>query len=330
MISSAKIKNKHILLRADLDFPLDDPSSLATNYRFQSLLPTLKLCLQHASKTLIIGHQGRPNKENTKQSLLDLKNPLETALHQPISFIKTPQGVGDWQKSTSSLGLLENLRFFPGEKNSNFHFAQQISQGSDFYLYEAFAHFHPSASIQKIPEILPTLTGSHFDREVDQLSRIFRHPQKPTLLILSGTKKDKLDLLPSLASTFDHVLIGGLLAKLASSTPNITPATLTPDNHDIDSSSLKLFLKHIKQAQTIVLNGPLGLYEQGYSQATQAIFSALKKSSAFTLLGGGDTLIALTSLSFTPQDFSFVSTGGGSMLNFLSTHTHPLFDTITP
>lgn len=330
MISPVKIKNKNILLRADLDFSLNDPSSLTTNYRFQSLLPTLKLCLQHASKTLIIGHQGRPNTENSHQSLLNLKKPLETALHQSISFVKNPQGVGDWQKSTSLLGLLENLRFFPGEENSNFRFAQQISQGSDFYLYEAFAHFRPSASIQKIPEILPTFTGSHFDREVDQLSRIFRHPQKPTLLILSGTKKDKLDLLPSLASTFDHILIGGLLAKLASPTPKITPATLTSNGHDINLSSLKLFLKHINQAQTIVLNGPLGLYEQGHSEATQAIFSALKKSSAFTLLGGGDTLSALTSLSFTPQDFDFVSTGGGSMLNFLSTHTHPLFDIITP
>jgi len=330
MISPAKIKNRNILFRADLDFSLNDPSSLTTNYRFQSLLPTLKLCLQHASKTLIIGHQGRPTRKDTKYSLLNLKKPLETALHQSISFIETPKGVGDWRKSDSHFGLLENLRFFSGERNSYLHFAQQLSQGSDIYIYEAFAHFRPSASIQKIPKILPTLTGPHFDREVDQLSRIFHHPQKPTLLILSGTKKDKLDLLPSLASTFDHILIGGLLAKLASPTPKIIPATLTPDGHDINSSSLKLFLKHINQAQTIVLNGPLGLYEQGYSEATQTIFSALKKSSAFTLLGGGDTLTALTSLSFTPQDFNFVSTGGGSMLNFLSTHTHPLFDTITP
>ncbi len=330
MISPAKIKNKHILLRADLDLPLNKPSSLSTNYRFQSFLPTLKLCLQHASKTLIIGHQGRPTQKNTQNSLLDLKKPLETALHQSISFIETPQGVGDWQKTSSPLGLLENLRFFPGEKKSNFRFAQQISQGSNYYIYEAFAHFYPSASIQKIPKILPTLTGSHFDKEVDHLSRIFRHPQKPTLLILSGAKKDKLDFLPSLASTFDNILIGGLLAKSVSPTPKIIPASLTSNGHDIDPSSLKLFLKYINQAQTIVLTGPLGLYEQGYSKATKAVFSALKDSSAFTVLGGGDTLASLTSLSFHSQDFSFVSTGGGSMLNFLSTHTHPLFDIITP
>ncbi len=330
MISPSKIKNKNILLRADLDLPLNQPSLLANNYRFQSLLPTLKLCLQHASKTLIIGHQGRPTQKNTKNSLLSLKKPLETALHQSISFIQTPQEIGDWRKNDSSLGLLENLRFFPGEKKSNFRFAQQISQSSNFYIYEAFAHFNPSASIQKIPKILPTLTGSHFDKEVDHLSRIFRHPKKPTLLILSGAKTDKLDFLPSLASTFDNILIGGLLAKSVSTTPKTISASLTSNGYDIDPSSLKLFLKYINKAQTIVLTGPLGLYEQGYSQATKTVFSALKESSAFTILGGGDTLAALDSLSFLPQDFSFVSTGGGSMLNFLSTHTHPLFDIITP
>ena len=328
MISPAKIKNKKLLFRADLDLPLDRPASLASNYRFQSFLPSLQLCLQHASKTLIIGHQGRPTRKTPKNSLFSLKKPLESALHQPISFIETPQGVGDWQKSDSQLALLENLRFFPGEKKSNSQFARQISQSSDFYLYEAFAHFHPSASIQKIPEILPTLTGLHFDREVDQLSRVFRHPQKPSLLLLSGAKTDKLDLLPPLASTFDHILIGGLLAKSVSPTSKITPASLTSDGYDISSTSLKTFLDRISRAQTIVLNGPLGLYEQGHSKATTAIFTALKQSSAFTLLGGGDTLAALSSLSFSPSDFSFVSTGGGSMLSFLANHSHPLFKAV--
>ena len=330
MISPAKIKNKKILLRLDLDLPLQDISSLTTNYRFQSILPTLKLCSQNASKILIIGHQGRPTRKDIKNSLLSLKKPLESALNQSISFIETPKKIGDWRKSDSPIALLENLRFFSGERNSYIHFAQKISQGSDIYVYEAFAHFHPSASLQRIPKILPTLTGAHFDREVDYLSRILHHPQKPTLLILSGAKKDKLDLLPSLASIFNHTLIGGLLAKSVSSTPKITSASLTPDRHDISPSSLKTFLKHISQAQTIVLSGPLGLCEQGHTKATKAVFSALKESSAFTLLGGGDTISALSSLSFTPKDFSFVSTGGGSMLNFLSTHTHPLFDIITP
>lgn len=330
MITPAKLKNKHLLLRADLDLPLDQPQTLPTNLRFQAALPTLQICLQHASKTLIIAHQGRPTRKDPKHSLFSLKKPLESALHQSISFIENPEGIGDWQKTSSPLALLDNLRFFPGEKKSQTVFAQQLSQGSDFYLYEAFAHYHPSASIQKIPETLPTFTGPHFDREVDQLSRVFRHPKKPTLLILSGAKEDKLELLPSLASTFDHILVGGLLAKSASATPKITPASLTSNGYDISPTSLKTFLKYLQQAQTIVLNGPLGLYEQGYSQATQAIFSALKDSPALTILGGGDTISALTSLDFSPQNFSFVSTGGGSMLNFLSTHTHPLFDTIFP
>jgi phosphoglycerate kinase len=330
---------KNILFRADLDVPLIN-GRVANNYRLQCLLPSLLASLKTAQKLLIIGHQGRPARRggptqiNTKDSLIPVRDELEKLIHQPISFIPKPAGVGEWQKKGSKLALLENLRFFPGENGLDREFAHQITQGSDFYIYEAFAHFHPSSSLQIIPEILPTKTGKRFNLEVKTLTQIIKNPRRPSLLILSGAKQDKFKIVENLQNTFNSIIIGGHLASLnlpphLKSLSNIKTATLSSNGLDIDKNAIMLIQSHILKAKTIVLNGPLGRFEDGINtQGTKEILKALKNSPAFTLLGGGDTLNAIKTLGFNYTDFSFVSTGGGAMLNFFTTGTHPLLSAI--
>ena len=318
---------KNILLRADLDVPLIN-NQVANNYRLQCLLPTLKDSLKTAKKLLIIGHQGRPNNKDPKNSLLPIKKELEGLIHQSISFISEVKGVGEWQKNGSPIALLENLRFFPGENGLDREFARQLCVNSNLYVYEAFAHFHPSSSLQIIPKMLPTVTGERFNLEVKTLTQITKNPSRSTLLILSGVKEDKLKIVDNLRGKFDSVIIGGHLASLnlpphLKNLPNIKTATLSSNGLDIDKNAVTLIQNHILKAKTIVLNGPLGRVEDGTNaKGTKEILKALKNSSAFTLLGGGDTLNSIQALGFKYTDFSFVSTGGGAMLNFLTTHTH--------
>jgi phosphoglycerate kinase len=324
---------KNILFRADLDVPVAS-GKVTNNYRLQCLVPSLKKYLKQSKKLLIIGHQGRPTQRNTKNSLLPIKKELERLIHQPISFISDPVGVGEWQKNNDQVALLENLRFFPGENGLNREFAKQISQNSNLYVYEAFAHFHPSSSIQIIPEILPTVTGERFNLEVKTLTKITKNPDKPTLLILSGTKEDKFKIVDNLKEQFDSIVIGGRLPLLQpppylKGLPNIKTATLISSGLDIDKNAITLVKNHISKAKTIVLNGPPGRFEDGKNtKATKEVLKALKKSPAFTLLGGGDTILAIKVLGFKYTDFNFVSTGGGAMLNFLATSTHPLLSAI--
>jgi len=332
MITPKQVQNKHVLLRADLDLPIKN-SQITNNFRLKALLPTLTFCLKHAPKVLIIGHQGRPKQKNRKNSLLPVLNELKSLIHQSISLISNPNRVGQWQKTNSPLAMLENLRFFSGEKDSiNGQFSAQISQDSEIYLYDAFPHFHSSVSLQKIPEILPTYTGFQFDKEIKNLQKITKNPDKPVLLILSGAKKDKLKLLPSLLDSFDEVLIGGSIvieADLSSLSPSkskkITLASLVSSQKDITPNSASEFTQKIAKAGTVVLNGPLGMFEdERYAQGTKAVLQALKDASAFTLVGGGDTISAISQLGFNYPDFDFVSTGGGAMLEFLKSGTHPL------
>ena len=82
-------------------------------------------------------------------------------------------------------------------------------------------------------------------------------------------------------------------------------------------------------AKSVVINGPLGKFEDGiHTAGTKAIFEAAKLSLARVIIGGGDTLAAIPALGFSYADFDFISTGGGAMLEFLATGTHPLLEII--
>lgn len=77
-----------------------------------------------------------------------------------------------------------------------------------------------------------------------------------------------------------------------------------------------------REAKTILWNGPLGNYEHGFVDATDAFATAAADSCAHSIVGGGDTIAAIETLGLLPK-FSFVSTGGGAMLDFLVEGTLP-------
>jgi len=315
MLTKELLQNKKVLLRADLDVTLKD-GQVENNYRLRALLPTLKFCLQYAQKTVIIGHLGRPTGEDPSLSLEPVRKCLISLLNQDIPLLVSGISPGERWAGEFPLALTENLRFDSREEKLDRGFAENLADGADLYIYEAFATYHPCTSLSLIPELLPTTTGFRFDEEVQTLQKVLTNPLHPTLLLASGAKPDKLEIINQISPKFDQVLLGGLLAK---------PEARTPDGLDLNEVTTSLFLSEIAKAKTIVLNGPLGLYEDGiHTTATKAVLQALSDSSALTIVGGGDTLAAIPSLGFNYASFGFVSTGGGAMLDFLATSTHPL------
>ncbi len=330
MIDGNILKGKNVLLRADLDVPVKE-GRVVNDFRLKALLPTLQLCLDHAASVLIIGHLGRPVGLDPALSLKPVREWLENALHRSIFFIDSGFSPGEWVRGQFPLAMFDNIRFNSGELSSDREFARQISAGSDIYIYEAFASYNEAASLRKIPEIIPTHTGLQFDREVEQLGSIVKSPGRPSLLLLSGVKEDKGRYVDNFVDKFDNILIGGRLASLIPSHSNVISATLTPDGFDIDDASIALFIEKINLAKTIIINGPLGRFEDGiHATSTKKILTAALQSpiSARVIIGGGDTLVAIPALGFSYSDFDFVSTGGGAMLEFLATGTHPLLDII--
>jgi len=228
------------------------------------------------------------------------------------------------------------LRDNPGEKNNDIDFAKGLAEGWNVYVNEAFATSHRShASFINLPKVIKengggVCIGPRFAAEVENLSKIFVTPKSPVIMVISGLKEDKLSYVESFTKFADAILIGGRLPEVILSTnyklpsTNILVADLIADKEDITIHSIEKFEAVIEKAGTIVVSGPLGKFEdEGHRQGTERVFRAIvNNKNAFKVAGGGDTEEAIRLLS-TVDGFSWISVGGGAMLEFLANGTLP-------
>lgn len=93
---------------------------------------------------------------------------------------------------------------------------------------------------------------------------------------------------------------------------------------DIGGKTVEKYRKSLKRARTIVVKGPAGVYEKkGFDRGTRLLLEEVKRSKAYTLIGGGDTSVAMSILGFKPEDFSYVSLAGGALITYLSGEDMP-------
>ena len=310
-LSHQMVKGKSVILRLDLDVGADTS-------RIESAKETINFLAENSAKTIIIGHKGRPDgTEDERLSLKTLSSVISDLIGKEVVFEKEGQIV-----------LKENLRFDPGEEANDGDFAKKLANLADIYVNEAFAVSHrPHASIVGLPRFLPHAAGFRFVKEVENLSKIIENPKRPLVVLISGVKEDKVEMAKELTKIADKVLVGGKLPKYFGDfnphSEKLMLADLTFDGFDIALNSAGRFKVEIAKAQTIVLAGVLGKYEEeGYRQGTQEVFKAVAESSAFKVAGGGETEAALTLLGLTKK-FDWISVGGGAMLEFLSKGTLP-------
>jgi len=225
------------------------------------------------------------------------------------------------------LNVMENLRFEKGEEENDMAYARKIAEHGEVYVNEAFATSHREhASIVTIPKMLPHYCGIRFCQEVEKLEKVLNSPKRPVVVLINGVKKGKLKYLKDLQKFADKVLIGGKLPMYMdniNSNEKIFISKLVPNGLDIDEESIKVYREVIEKAGTVVVSGPLGKFEDDNSNSgTSKVFKAAADSSGFKLAGGGDTRHAISNLGL-EQKFDWISTGGGSMLEFLAKGTLP-------
>ena len=301
-VSDLEVSGKKVIIRMDLDVPEGDYTRLEVGAQ------TLDYLKSKNAQIIIIGHRGRPGGKADES--LSLKS------FQPF-FDK-------WEAK-----LEENLRFNPGEEANDPEFAKRLASLGELYINEAFAVSHREhASIVGIPKILPHAAGFRFIEEVENLSKVIENPKRPVVFLVSGIKKDKLEMIERLKKVADKILVGGRLPEyMGDNTVSIRSleeqekvivANLIMDKEDVTVHSIERFKGEFSKAETIVLAGVLGKYEdEGHRQGTKEIFTAVAESSAFKVAGGGDTEATLTMLNLTSK-FDWISVGGGAMLEFLA------------
>ena len=328
-LKEAEIAGKRVILRADLDVPLKD-GKIGEDYRLKALLPTLKYLLENGARVLIIGHAGRPTTAKASAdkpgmhfvlelSLKPVADYLGKLLGQEVSFLETIQPIN---KSANQLFLLENLRFWEGEDANDPDFAKQLADLGDLYVNDAFAASHRAhASIAGIPNYLPAYAGLRLEEEVKELGGVLENPARPLLFVLGGAKTEtKAPLVPAFAAVADSVLLGGRLMFMPEleKIPKVVFPVDDLDTFDIGPGSVKKFTEIINDAKTVVWNGPLGKWEEErYAVGTRAIAEALANHPGKTVVGGGDTIAALSAFGLL-EKMKYVSMGGGAMLEFLA------------
>ncbi|OGZ02062.1 MAG: phosphoglycerate kinase [Candidatus Liptonbacteria bacterium RIFCSPLOWO2_12_FULL_60_15] len=338
-VNPAKLRGVALLR---LDFNAED------DWRMRAALPTVRLLMRHARAVLVLSHRGRPKGRDPKLSLRRDAVHLSRLIGASVRFA---QNMASARRMLAAGGIvvLENLRFEKGEEKNDPVFAKRLAALGDYYVNDAFPVSHrANASVAAVTRFLPSHGGLSLKEELRNLSRVMRRPRRPLVMIFGGAKiSDKLGIFIRFRRAADRFLVGGALANtllalrgmdmreslVEKKLPKKVRAilgyrnVLVPEDvvwhgrraFDIGGRSIRLFSKEIAKARTIVWNGPMGVFEnRSYAKGTKAVGAAIAKNrKAFSLAGGGETVTALKKFGFDKR-LSFVSTGGGAMLEFLS------------
>lgn len=339
---NTKLFGKTVLVRIDSDVDIENTKSagkkiIIDDTRLLASDETIKHILKNGGDVMLLGHLGRPDgKRNLDLSLL----PIAEWYAGKYKGKPVAQNFGEFHgwKITEHISLVENLRFDSREEDCDKEFARELALLGDIYVNDAFAVSHRKhASIVGICEFLPSYAGIHFAYEVEVLGKVLENPARPLVVVIGGAKiETKLPLVERMHHVADYVLVGGEIAeqdavlitvqheKIQGKKSLVLVGELTETKKDVTQKSIENFKQVLGLAQTIVWNGPMGLIRnkkdrtsEDTERGTRELAKAISSLEAYSVVGGGDTLAYLKELKLLNK-FSFVSTGGGAMLEFLA------------
>ena len=319
IVNSSLIAGKKVLLRYDIDVQITD-GKVTEDFKLKAGLPTLNLCLQNAEAVILMGHVGRPEGKVVPELSIE-----------PIRKWFWGQGF-----SRANFRILENLRFDPREEAGDLSFAKELAAMGDIYINEGFGSYRPAVSTTILPTLLPHAAGLRFAEEVRILGEVRDHSVKPFIAIIGGAKVvDKLPVIEVLAQKADVVLVGGkLISEIREQNldlpKNVLVGMLNGDGFDIAAETVSAWNNLISKVAMIVWNGPLGKFEDPKNDATKKIARIILDSGAQAVIGGGDTVAALSQYGLLQkaQEKAFVSVGGGAMLKLLADGTLPTIEVL--
>jgi phosphoglycerate kinase len=327
-VRDADVAGKRVLVRADLNVPLED-GRVADDTRIQASLATLRDLLDRdAAQVTVCSHLGRPKGPDPAFSIAPVAERLRELLPD------------------ERVDVLENTRFDPGETKNDPESARRLAEGRDLFVLDAFGSAHRAhASTEGVAHLLPAYAGLLLERELEMLGKLLGDVERPFVLVAGGAKvDDKLGVLMHLGERADAVLIGGKMAEeLRDSNPlpydadlptdvvaaaafdadaesRIVPYDDVPDGWlglDIGPDTRRAFGERIRGARTVFWNGPMGVFEwPRFAEGTKAIADAVADADAFAVVGGGDSVRAVQEAGLADR-ISWVSTGGGASLELL-------------
>lgn len=342
-IKNINLKGKRVILRADFNVPIEK-GKVMDNFRIKKTLPTINLLRKKGAKIIILSHVSKGETATLYPEAKYLKIDFIPHIFGPVVEKKISQ------MKNGDILLLENLRTDKREEKNDKNFAKKLAGVGDIYVNDAFSVSHRNhASVVAITRFIPSYAGLLFEEELKNLQHAFK-PKHPFLLILGGIKfGTKLGVVEKFLKIADKIFIGGALAnnffkaqgldigksafdgkvsikKYLNNPKIILPIDVRRKNNtilDCGPNTIKILKALINKSKFVLWNGPLGDVEKrGFEKGTIELAKILAQSKARTIIGGGDSIGAIDRMGILHK-FSFVSTAGGAMLEFLAKGTLP-------
>lgn len=359
------LKGKFVILRSSLNIPLKD-GKIRNHFRFNRALPTLRYLHEQGAKVILIGHIGRKSEETLKPIFSELEKhfPIHWGgsittegfrqrkeLMEDGDILMAENLRQDEREKANDTGFVNTIASL-GEIYINDAFAvAHRNHSSVFGVAEklpAYAGLTLSEEVTELSKVkepespsLFLLGGAKFDTKmplVEKYTELYDN-----IFIGGAIMNDVLKALgyevgKSLVSEVSlegkdfikskklilpvDVIVDGPDGKQTKAIDKVSPEEKILDCGPMTADMLATY---IENAKTILWNGPFGAYEMGYTQSTEVTARRVAAADAFTVIGGGDTVAAVEKLEINDM-FSFVSTGGGSMLTFLEHGTTSVID----
>ena len=371
-MSELDLSGKRVLIRADLNVPLSG-GSVSSDTRIRASVPTILRAVEQGASVVVMSHLGRPSEGqfDPDASLAPVAARLAELLAMPVPLLAELEQAAD--VASGAVALLENVRFFSGEKADDDELAQRMAAICDVFVMDAFGTAHRAqASTHGVARYAPQVcAGLLLDAELQAFQQVLAQPARPMVAIIGGAKvSTKLEVLGSLATVADRIIVGGGIAntfiaaagyrvgaslyeaelletarqiaervdipipvdvmvaqKFAADAVGVvkTIDDVADDEMilDIGPVTARAWAESLIDAQTIMWNGPVGVFEfPQFGQGTKVLGEAIAASSAYSIAGGGDTLAAVEQYGL-DKGISYISTGGGAFLELVEGKTLP-------
>ena len=215
-ISDFDLKDKKVLIRADLNVPIRS-GIISSENRIQASLPTILYAMKEGAKVMVTSHLGRPDEGHfsLEDSLEPVAKYLSNYLNQTVPLIK------NWisepfNLDSGNLAVLENCRFNVGENENDSTLSKQYAALADIFVMDAFGTAHrKQASTYGVAEYCEQVcAGKLFLSELEALNKVLLDPQLPMVAIVGGSKvSTKLSIIDALSDQVDQLILGGGIAN---------------------------------------------------------------------------------------------------------------------
>lgn len=348
LLKDADVKGKRVLLRVDFNEPVKD-GVVTDDARIKAALPTITYLREHGAASItLVTHLGRPSSpEDTSGDLAPIRVALGNLidmqgieLYENLRF--NPGEESNDPEFAKELAVLGDIYVNDAFAASHRAHASIVSVPKLLPSYAGLLMEREIAGLTPAltppPGALAIIGGAKFETKLHLIEKLLSQYSEVLLGGALGNDVIKARGLPFGASMVSHepvpVEVAGnerLVAPLDAvlmSAPGAEREAIIADIRaeeriiDIGPATSKLWAEKIAAAPFVLWNGPMGIYEEGYVDGTDVLAEALCQSPARAVVGGGDTIAALTKHVFDTQKV-FVSTGGGAMLDFLTHGTLP-------